>query len=62
MNQNTSDAEAPPERWEQTVGQKSVPLAHHNPITRQMLVMGKRREATEALLAERLRDRRTTHP
>ncbi|MFP3581288.1 hypothetical protein SB659_17095 [Arthrobacter sp. SIMBA_036] len=33
-----------------------------NPVTEQMLMVGKRREAAEALLADRLRDRRTAHP
>lgn len=62
MSQNTSDAQARSERREQALGQKSVPLVHHNPVTQQMLVVSKRREAAEALLAERLRDSRTSHP
>ncbi|YCK79787.1 hypothetical protein M1D89_01795 (plasmid) [Arthrobacter sp. D3-18] len=30
-------------------------LAHHNPVTEQLLIVGKRREAAEAQLERRLR-------
>ncbi|YCK79741.1 hypothetical protein M1D89_01550 (plasmid) [Arthrobacter sp. D3-18] len=32
-----------------------APLAHHNPVTEQLRVVGKRREAAEAQLERRLR-------
>lgn len=60
--QSTPDPHGEPEDRERSAGPKSVPLSLHNPVTQQMVVVGKRREAAEALLAERLRDDRTAHP
>jgi hypothetical protein len=55
------EPQAQPESRGQTPESTSVSLVHHNPVTQQMQRVGKRREAAEALLAERLRDGRAAH-
>lgn len=39
----------------QSSSRPMAPLAHHNPMTEQLLIVGKRREAAEAQLERRLR-------
>lgn len=62
MSQRTPEPAPPrgprPERAEESV----LPLNLHNPVTQQMFLVGKRREAAEAKLNERLRADRANQP
>lgn len=61
MSQTPEPSETP-EPHPQTERQKHVPLLSRNPATQQLLIMGKRREAAEAKLEERLHGNHTGKP
>lgn len=60
MSQDPSDADPRPEGRGPRAGKKSAPLVHHNPVTQQMLVVGRCREDAEPKLAQRCRGRPET--
>lgn len=60
MDQNTSDGRSQPEGHKQAFEPNRLPWIQHNPVTQQMLIVAKRRETAEALLAKRLGESGTT--
>ncbi|YCK79767.1 hypothetical protein M1D89_01690 (plasmid) [Arthrobacter sp. D3-18] len=60
--QKESAAGVAAERHHRVKVEAHVPIVRHNPVTEQLVVVGRRREQAEAKLDERLRASKAAHP